>query len=138
MASIKNFHIGIKAVIVKTGKALILKDAKRFRGWDLPGGKIDEEEGIEQALKRELYEELGLKKFSMGEILFAFERPDYNKEGVKLILIFYKIEAEISKIKLSDEHADYLWISKKDFAEIAVKRGFRNAGVKTALEKALK
>lgn len=61
MASIKNFHIGIKAVIVQNNKALLLKDP-RFNGYDLPGGRIDKDEDIEEALKRELFEELGLKK----------------------------------------------------------------------------
>lgn len=131
MASIKNFHIGIKAVIVNGNKALVVKDTKRFKGYDLPGGKIDDGEGIEQALKRELYEELGLKKFSAGEILFAFERSDYNKKGASIMLLFYKVEAKITKIKLSNEHTDFLWISKKDLSRIK----FRNSGVKTALEK---
>ena len=138
MASVKNFHIGIKAVIVRNNKALILKDTKRFKGYDVPGGKIDEGEDIEQALQRELYEELGLRKFLIREILYAFERLDYDKKGSRLMLIFYKIEAKISKIKLSDEHTSFDWISKKDLAEIARKRGFRNDGVKIALEKVLK
>lgn len=55
----QNFHIAVKAVIVKDDKALVLKEASRFSGFDLPGGKIDENESIEEALKRELYEELG-------------------------------------------------------------------------------
>ena len=61
----KKYHIGIKALIVKNGKALVLKDEGRYPGFDLPGGKIDENESFEQALKRELREEIGLNKFKI-------------------------------------------------------------------------
>lgn len=135
---VKTFHVAIKAVIVKNDKALVLKDNSRFKGYDLPGGKIDKGEGITKALKRELYEELGLKNFSIKEIIFAFERLDYHKNGARLILLFYKVEAKISKIRLSDEHTQFEWISKKDLAKAIKNKMLRNEGVKIALEKVLK
>lgn len=138
MASVKNFHIGIKAVIVNMGRVLVLKDPKRYQGYDLPGGKIDQGETIEEALKRELEEELGLKKFKLGDLLHAFERTDYEKGDIRLMLIFYKVEAKISNIRLSNEHTSFAWISKKDLNEVIAKGEIRNEGVKLALEKALK
>jgi 8-oxo-dGTP diphosphatase len=135
---VKNFHIAIKAVIVNNGRALVLKEPNRFSGFDLPGGKIDEDENIEQALKRELNEELGLKKFKMGELLHVFERLDYHKNGTKLMLIYYKVEATFKKIKLSNEHTSYKWISKNDLIEIIKTKEFRNDGIRIALEKVLK
>jgi len=133
----KNFHIGIKAVIVNKGKALVLKDL-RFNGYDLPGGRIDSGEGIEVALKRELDEELGLKKFTIGELLHVFERLDYGNKKASLMLIYFKVTAKIAKIKLSKEHSQYQWISKKDLSEISNKGEFRNEGIKTVLGMVLK
>ncbi len=133
----QNFYIGIKAVIVNKDKALVVADP-RFKGYDLPGGKIDEGESIEQALRRELKEELGLEKFKMGELLFAIEKYGYKVEGISIMLIFYKVEATINKITLNDEHSEYRWIEKEELADLISQNKFRNDGVKTALEKALK
>ncbi|MDX8365251.1 (deoxy)nucleoside triphosphate pyrophosphohydrolase [Cytobacillus sp. IB215665] len=56
----KNIHV-VGAVIVKDGKFLC---AQRGKGrvlpfkWEFPGGKIEEGESPQQALQREIYEEL--------------------------------------------------------------------------------
>jgi 8-oxo-dGTP diphosphatase len=134
----QNFHIAIKAVIVKDDKALVLKEVSRYSGFDLPGGKIDENESIEEALKRELHEELGLEKFIMGDLVHAYERTDYKKEGISLMLIFYKVSAGDFNVVLSEEHTEYRWISKQDVLEMSEKKMFRNDGVKVALEMILK
>lgn len=131
----KLFHIGIKAVILKDGKVLVLKDTRKYEGFDLPGGKIDQDESIEQALKRELGEELGeelgLENFVQKELLYVYERPDYKKGNIHLMLVFYKGEADITDIKLSEEHTSFEWISKDDLETAQ----FRNSGVKKAIEK---
>jgi 8-oxo-dGTP diphosphatase len=129
----KLFHIGIKAVIVNNEQALILRDSTRYKGIDLPGGKMDVGESVDQTLKRELNEELGLTQFKRGEILHAYERADYDKGGIRLMLIFYRVEAEVNNIILSDEHTSFEWVKRKDLEKIE----FRNDGVKTAIEKAL-
>lgn len=133
----QTFYIGIKAVIVNDYKALVVADP-RFKGYDLPGGKIDEGESIEQALRRELKEELGLEEFKMGELLFAVEKYGYKVKGISIMLIFYKVTATINKIVLNDEHSEYRWIEKEELAQLISQDKFRNDGVKTALEKALK
>lgn len=129
----QNYHIGIKGLIVNNKKALVLLDP-RFNGFDLPGGKIDEGEDIDQALKRELYEELGLEDFTKGELVHVYERTDYKKKGINLMLICFMVKAKISDIRLSDEHSEFKWISKKDLND----GKFRNEGIKVALAKVLK
>ena len=134
----QNFHIAAKAVIVKDNKALVLKEVNRFSGFDLPGGKIDENENIEVALKRELKEELGLTEFTTGNLLHVYERQDYKKNGFSLMLVFYEVFTDDFKITLSEEHDEYKWISKQDVMEMAENNLFRNDGVKVAIEMVLK
>jgi|ERR1035437_3120676 8-oxo-dGTP pyrophosphatase MutT (NUDIX family) len=134
----QNFHIAVKAVIIKNDKALVLKEVDRFNGFDLPGGKIDEGESIDQALKRELDEELGLKEFEMGDLLHVYERTDYKKENISLMLVFYKVSTGDFDVILSEEHTEYKWISKEELAEMAANSMLRNDGVKVAIEMVLK
>lgn len=133
----QNFYVGIKAVIVNNGKALVVSDP-RFKGYDLPGGKIDEGESIEEALKRELREELGIESFEMGEILYALERYGYHVANTSIMLIFYKATANTNKIMLNDEHSEFRWIDKSELKQLIAEDKIRNIGVKMALEKALK
>ena len=134
---VKKFHIGIKAVIEDSKKILLVNEVSRFSGYDFRGGKIDEGESWQDGLKRELYEEIGLKNFKTEEILGIFERPDYQDydEGkASLMIIYYKVSAKVSKIKLSSEHSGFKWVTKKDLKTIKL----RNDGVKEMLEKVLK
>lgn len=134
MALIKKFHIAIKAVIKNDNKVLLLNELSRFDGYDFPGGKVDKGEDWQDALKRELYEEIKLKNFKIEKILGIYERQDYHEIGTSLMLIFYKIKAKISKIELSSEHSGYKWVSKKDLPKVKL----RNEGIKEVLEKVLK
>lgn len=134
----KKFHIGVKAIIVKRGKALVLKDTNRYVGYDLPGGKIDQGESIGEALKRELKEELGLRNYKIVKLIGVYERTDYKKRNTSLMLIFFEVKAKIQKIKLSFEHTDYKWISAKELSEQIKSKGFRNKGIIDALAKVLK
>jgi len=58
--------VSVAGVIVdETGRALIVK--RRDNGhWEPPGGVVDHNETIEDALRREVYEETGLKIESEG------------------------------------------------------------------------
>lgn len=62
----ETFYIGIKAVISEDDRVLILKriNRKGLIVYDLPGGRIDAKESIEEALKRELKEELDIDNYN--------------------------------------------------------------------------
>ncbi len=63
------FYLGVKALIVNLGgKLLVLqKNPKRLNQiearWDIPGGRMQKNESLETALKREVSEETGLQNF---------------------------------------------------------------------------
>ncbi len=111
----KTFYVGIKGVIVKDGKVLILRANKaigRRDIWEMPGGRIDGDETIEQALRRELKEELpNIKNIKIYEILHAHRLP-WDIDGDKsLVLIFYRVRADFDgEPKFSDEHVDIRWV----------------------------
>lgn len=85
-----NFYISSKLpenVVVTTATGFVIWDKKimlvenKNRGWELPGGHIEEGETIKEALMRELYEESGLKNISSIE-MFGYNEiinPDIGK-----------------------------------------------------------
>jgi len=63
------------AVVAPDGRTLMLHYADEYDEWWIPpGGGIDPGESDEQALRRELREELGFEDFEIGPLLFESER----------------------------------------------------------------
>jgi mutator protein MutT len=68
----------IAAVIERDGRYLVCRRpaGKRHAGlWEFPGGKVEESEGIEEAARRELREELDLELLEIGGELFSRNDP---------------------------------------------------------------
>jgi 8-oxo-dGTP pyrophosphatase MutT (NUDIX family) len=120
------FHVGVKAFILnKDGKVLLMEeDGSTHRQpqpnyWDLPGGRIDENETTHQALAREIKEELGVTEIGAPEfntaVVSNHRIPLADGTVVSLVLMVYKVTlAEGTKIELSDEHAGYEWATIKE------------------------
>jgi ADP-ribose pyrophosphatase YjhB (NUDIX family) len=56
------------------GEVLLLKQVRGNKLWTLPGGKVRPREPIQEALKREVAEEIGLK-IQPVSLLALFDRP---------------------------------------------------------------
>lgn len=72
------------AIIIKNNKILFQK-RKQDKFWALPGGKIRIDETGEEAIKRELNEELGIENscikrvHSISEYFFTFNKNKYHQ-----------------------------------------------------------
>ena len=120
--SMKVFYVGVKAVIRNdSDQILLLKDSSKDNFWDVPGGRIDDNETIEQALLRELSEELpGHGEVSIGKILHAFRVPGSIKDDTGLTLLFYEVKIDLHRdIELSQEHTEYKWLDLAEAEKIA-------------------
>lgn len=114
--AIQTFHVGIKAAIVRNSTILALKSTAHGY-WDLPGGRIDDDESIEQTLRREIMEEIGVSQgVQIGKIVCAIRVANAKlKEGGGLVLIAYNVMIpEDAEITLSDEHSELQWLSFDD------------------------
>ena len=120
----KRFFVGVKGVIIKDGKVLLIKANKQIEGrdhWEVPGGRIDSDETIEQALRRELSEEVpNIRDVTVGEILHAHRIDRDVADDTSLVLIFYKVDAEFDgELQLSEEHTEYRWVTCDEALELA-------------------
>lgn len=71
----------VAAVICREGRFLVCKrnSAKRHGGlWEFAGGKVLPGETFEEALGRELAEELALELSGVGELLYSGAEDDSN------------------------------------------------------------
>ncbi len=119
--AIQLFNVGVKAVIIKDEKILIVKHAtKDF--WDVPGGRIDDNESIKDTLKREISEELPNSKIvNIGKIICAYRVPDLILDnGGGLLLLVHEVELDFDdeNIQLSSEHSESKWASYDEALEI--------------------
>lgn len=130
MAQAKLFYVGIKALIRNSeGKILVLKSSLRGHVentkvyWDIPGGRIDEGDGVEETLLREIEEETGVTEVSNIEFFTAVvsnhQIPIENNRKAGLVLMVYTAEIPSdSKIQISPEHTEYAWVDKADAAKL--------------------
>ena len=92
------------------GKILILKrstESKTNPGkWELPGGKVDQNESFDHALIREVYEETNLK-IALEHVVGASEQNLHIIRAVHIIMSGKIIEGDLN---LSSEHEGYAWV----------------------------
>lgn len=115
----KTFFVGIKGVIIKDDKVLIIKAGQGKDYWEVPGGRIDDDESIAQTLARELKEELpNISSVNIDKVLDAYRIPRDVSGNLSLVLIFYKVNAEFNgNPQLSEEHIDWQWASAEEALE---------------------
>ncbi len=112
-----NRGITIDAVIVRDGKLLLIKrGAEPFKGfWALPGGYVDWDETVEDAVKREVAEETGLVVISL-ELIGVFSKPERHPK--QCVSIAYVAQAN-GEVKIGDDATEFQWASLNELPELA-------------------
>lgn len=114
------FGVAVKAYIFKNGKLLIIYkteneaqgnlDTKDRR--DFPGGRIEFGEQPEDALRREVMEEVGLQVDIIRPFhVWSFVKSDFQLVGVNYLCLWREGE-----VVLSQEHEKYEWLTYEDIS----------------------
>lgn len=105
------------------GKIEYLLLLHRAGHWSFPKGLIEKDETLEKAAQREVKEETGIESFEMiagfkeTEKFFFRVKYDYQLwrgwkkgQGVLKFVTYFLVQAATKKVKLSDEHPDFVWL----------------------------
>lgn len=113
-------------IIIKNGALLVL----RSKGKDTfyaPGGKLDSGETSEQALCRELHEEVGIKVTEENLVLFGrFEAPAHDKDGITLVMDVFFVSDYSGEVVASNEIEESQWIDSSNVDDVVISTIFRN------------
>lgn len=128
-----SFHLGVKALIRnKAGEVLLLKvnpamltGNKHGIYWDLPGGRVQKGQTVEDTLKREVAEETGItevqnvKPVSMVLSNIRIPLDDDGNDSVGLILSIYEcVVPNGAQIAISEENLAAEWFAPAKAAEL--------------------
>ncbi len=103
-------------IIICNNKILIAqrgKGKKPEHVWELPGGKQEDGETLQQCLKREIDEELGLE-ITVGDFFMSSDFS-YNLGSFRLNAFFAQSDSQ--KINKMEAHEDYRWVSPQELKE---------------------
>src|SRR6266480_5864499 len=102
-----NRAVTIDAVITKNDKVLLIKrGAEPFKDyWALPGGHVDWDETIEDAVKREVQEELGVEVTALKQIGIY---SDPKRHPIQSINVPYGAEIK-GEINIGDDAKQFKW-----------------------------
>jgi len=105
--------IVVAAVIKKDNQFLIVqRNRKKHLGlkWEFPGGKVQESETFEEALSREIKEELNIT-INIHE---KIAEEKYKDDKIDIVLYYYLCSFKSGTMELN-EHEDFAWVEKKNF-----------------------
>lgn len=123
-----SWRIHVYAIVVDDGK-LLLSPQHREGAYDLPGGKVELDENLEDGLLREVQEETGItvrpvRLLTMRDNFFkvTFREPQETWHSVMMYYICEKVGGEISTEGFDENEKSYArmaeWVPLDQLADI--------------------
>lgn len=109
----QNFICAVSMIVEKQNKILIAKRSSKddFQPgiWEFPAGRVENDESLIEALKREAQEELGINIYNPSLIdAYTFIRKNH-----KILLLTYTCQTQDNP-NISLEHDELKWIDPQD------------------------
>jgi len=128
--------VGVGAVVVRDGRALIVKRAHEPRKgeWSLPGGLLELGESLPDAVRREIKEETSLD-IEVGPIIETFDRVHRDDEGkirYHFVIVDYVCWPNGGEAVPGSDAEGVAWVSADEIDEYKV-----NAHAKAVILKGL-
>src|SRR5687767_831591 len=110
----------------KQGEILVLKRSDKNKHysnyWQLPEGKIEDNESPTSAMYRELWEEIKTKPNNL-ELKYVIS-SEFKKMWIKIPIVRIVFESnENAKITLSQDHSEYNWLKSNKVLKLSLVPG---------------
>ena len=92
----KGYNVGVGGAVVKDGRLLLVRRAsRRGRGnWQVPGGFVEQDETIEDAVVREVAEESGVKAEVDGVLAIRNRYDSDNGNSLYVVILMHPVGGE--------------------------------------------
>uniref|UniRef100_UPI004047B01E 8-oxo-dGTP diphosphatase MutT n=1 Tax=Rheinheimera sp. TaxID=1869214 RepID=UPI004047B01E len=116
MNTAKVIHVAVGVILREQQILLALRNAKQHQGgkWEFPGGKVEQDETVQQALARELQEEVAIEITQCQ----AFMQLEYAYPEKTVLLDIYLV-TDFSGEPHGREGQPLRWVSIAELSEIA-------------------
>ena len=115
--------VGVGAVVVQAGRALIVKRAHdpRKGEWSLPGGRVELGESLVDATRREILEETGLE-VAVGDMIEVFDRIHRLDAAVRyhFVIVDFLCTVIGGHLRAGDDAEDVAWVDADEAAASGV------------------
>lgn len=90
------YNVGVGGAVVKDGKLLLVRRAsRRGRGnWQVPGGFVEQQETIEEAVVREVEEESGVKAEVEGVLAIRNRYDEDSGNSTYMVMLMRPVAGE--------------------------------------------
>lgn len=118
--------VATKAIVLFEGKALLLRESSKYEDgqhvgkYDVPGGRLNEDEDFMPGLLREIREETGLEVTVKRPFHMTNFRPIVDGEEWNICATFFECEAKSNTVTLSKDHDEYIWIDPKTYKDYSI------------------
>lgn len=109
--------VGVGGVVIHRGRVLLARRRREpLKGrWSIPGGTVELGEELEQAVRRELREETGLRVEPL-EVLAVFDRIQRQGRRVRyhFVIVDYACRLEGGRLRPASDATDARWVRRED------------------------
>jgi len=106
----------VVAAIIKKDNCYLITQRNKHKyfalKWEFPGGKVEPYETLQEALSREIYEELDIGITIHTKIA----QEKFKDNEINIILHYFLCSINTGTITLN-EHEAMAWVDKKDFSQ---------------------
>lgn len=99
--------VSVRGVVVTPRDETLVVERSSDGEWELPGGRLGQQEDVVPALRREMDEETSLE-VEVGDTVHANAWRNDDDDG--RFAVYYRCRTDEREVQLSEEHDDYRWV----------------------------